>query len=219
MTAHTHTHTSCLHSLWLSAHSPSLLDFQLTELLSVCDAVSGFQTRRLASLQKLRGDDYWPNHRKKRTHTALHFMSKEVLIHFPSQNQRERARTRAVESITERGLWVPTAQRWERLPLNHTTGSLYSFKISTSSGNSCRWRNEKETDTMVVQKVRCLAFHLQTYHHQIYWESVIKLTKHSLASIPQFELWSGSCGIATRLFNEHNLQKEGTVPSLWTDLQ
>lgn len=64
MIRHKHTHTSSFHSGWLCARSTIFSRFK-SDRVWTNDTVSGFQTRRLANLQKLRGDDYRPNRRKK----------------------------------------------------------------------------------------------------------------------------------------------------------
>ncbi len=101
------------------------------------------------------------------------------------ENKSGRDHYRAAKA--ERGLWIPTAQRWELFPLNHTTGLLYPQKKILFLWEFLLWtewqgdRNNSGTESVT--------FSISTtiYHHQIYYESIIKLTKPFLASIPQFK--------------------------------
>lgn len=85
----------------------------------------------------------------------------------------------------ERGLWILTAQRWELFPPNHTSDSetilfLWEPQLWTE------WQGDRDNSG-----TESVTFGISTAMHryQIYCESIIKLTKPFLASIPQFKLY------------------------------
>lgn len=171
----THTHTLARFQLHIFTRFKS-------HRVRTNDAVSGFQTRRLANLQKLRGDDYRPNHRKNAdTQRLLRFFApKGSAFSFSEPNQREHVGTSVEEAVTEK--------KRERTPRhkggNFSTRPHGRFTLSSERNplplGTPEWQGY---ETIVVMKTSL--FTSQTSISKKL-RSVINVTK---ASTPQPELW------------------------------
>lgn len=136
------------------------------------DVVRGFQACHSANHQKLRGDDYQPNHRKKQTHCAPFYVQGSAHSFFFEPNQREHVRTRALEPSTEKPRQSEACESQRNKGGNFFSKPHVGLTLSSETIHflwelllSTEWQEDRDNGGS-----ESVAFNISAaiYHHQIW---------------------------------------------------